>query len=155
MRLFTVILTMIVSAVFQTACTPDISPDNYSVGAVGQINRTVRGVIINVRPVKIGGTQSGVGAGAGALAGGTAGAKIGGSDTANIIGAIGGAVVGGIAGSAIEESATRQTGMEYVVETANGALVTVVQGTADELLTVGQRVLVIYGSRARIIALSE
>ena len=144
---------MIVAAALSTllaACTSDISPDSYSVGAVGQVNRAVSGVIVNARPVAIQGTRSGLGAGAGALAGGTAGSTVGGSTEANIIAAVGGAVVGGLAGAAIEESATRQTGMEYVVETDNGALVTVVQG-GEAPLAVGQRVLVIYGTRARVI----
>ena len=137
-------------AVPLSACAPDISPDSYSIGSVGQVNRAVSGVILSARPVAIQGTRSGLGAGAGALAGGTAGSTIGGSTEANIIAAVGGAVIGGITGAAVEESATQQTGMEYVVETDNGALVTVVQG--DEMpLAAGLRVLVIYGTRARVI----
>ncbi|NYZ15303.1 hypothetical protein HL658_22415 [Azospirillum sp. RWY-5-1] len=132
------------------ACAPNISPDSYAVGSVGQVNRTVRGVIISARPVAIGGTQSGLGAGAGAVAGGAAGSMIGGNVQTNIIGAVGGAVVGGIAGAMIEESATRQTGIEYVVQTENGALLTVVQGSTPAL-SVKDRVLVIYGSRSRVV----
>ena len=131
------------------ACTRDISPDSYSVGAVGQVNRAVGGVIVSARPVSVEGTRSGLGAGAGAVAGGVAGSTIGGSTEANIIAAVGGAVAGGLAGAAIEESATRQTAMEYVVEAENGALLTVVQGGSP--LPIGLKVLVIYGSRARII----
>lgn len=131
------------------ACTRDISPDSYSVGAVGQVNRAVGGVIVSARPVDVEGTRSGLGAGAGAVAGGVAGSTIGGSTEANIIAAVGGAVAGGLAGAAIEESATRQTAMEYVVEAENGALLTVVQGGSP--LPIGLKVLVIYGSRARII----
>ncbi len=41
--------------------------------------------------------------------------------------------------------------MEYVVETENGAVLTVVQGE-DAALIVGQNVLVMYGSRSRVIA---
>ena len=131
------------------ACTPNISPDSYSVGAVGQVNRAVGGVIVSARPVAVEGTRSGLGAGAGAVAGGVAGSTIGGNTEANIVAAVGGAVVGGLAGAAIEESATSQTAMEYVVEAENGALLTVVQGGSP--LPIGLRVLVIYGSRARII----
>jgi len=40
--------------------------------------------------------------------------------------------------------------MEYVVETSNGNLMTVVQG-AETILSVGSHVLVLYGSPARII----
>lgn len=60
--------------------------------------------------------------------GATAGSALGGGVRSNIVGAVGGAVIGGIAGAAIESSATKQTGMEYVVETENGNLMTIVQG---------------------------
>lgn len=43
---------------------------------------------------------------------------------------------------------------KYVVETTNGALITVVQ-RSSELLTVGGRVRVIYGSRIRITPLRD
>lgn len=92
-----------------------------------------------------------MGATAGASAGGVAGSQIGSSAEANIIGAIGGAVIGGIAGAAAEDAASRQMGIEYVVEATNGALLTVVQG-ADVPLSVGQKVLVIYGEQSRVIA---
>ena len=41
--------------------------------------------------------------------------------------AIGGAVVGGIIGGMAEEGATQQQGMEYIIETENGPLITVIQ----------------------------
>lgn len=131
-------------------CTPNVSPDSYAVGNVGQVNRVVRGTVISARSVELSGTESGVGAGAGALAGGVGGSAIGGGPRENILGAIGGAVAGGIAGALVEEGATQQKGMEYVVETDNGALFTTVQG-ADTPLNVGQKVLIIYGARSRVI----
>lgn len=134
-----------------SGCAPNISPDTYSVGSVGQANRTIRGKIIHARPVKVQGTQSGMGATAGGLSGGVAGSAIGDGGRANAIGAIGGAVVGGIAGAMLEEGATRQMGMEYVVETENDNLVTIVQGQ-NPPLHVGNRVLVIYGNPTRIVA---
>lgn len=90
--------------------------------------------------------------------GGTAGSCRGGNRwfcawwgvRSNIVGAVGGAVIGGIAGAAIESSATKQTGMEYVVETENGNLMTIVQGK-DPLFTQGSKVLVLYGNPSRII----
>lgn len=131
------------------ACTRNISPDTYSVGSVGEANRTVRGIIISVRDVKITGNSSGVGAGAGATGGAVAGSAIGNGGRSNALGAIGGAVVGGIAGAVIEEGSTRQIGIEYVVETENNNLVTVVQG--EPRLLKGNKVLVIYGNPTRII----
>lgn len=134
-----------------TACAPNISPDSYAVGTVGQVNRAVRGVVISARPVAIGGTQSGIGAGAGAVVGGVAGSAIGNGTRAGIIGGVGGALVGGIVGAMVEDGASRQTGMEYVIQSENGALLTVVQGTTPSF-AMNQKVLVIYGSGSRIVA---
>lgn len=144
------IFNLLLITLLLSGCQRDLSPDAYNVSAVGQVNRVVRGIVISARPVDISGSKSGVGAGAGALAGGVAGSSIGGNARTNIIGAVGGAVVGGVAGAVVEEGSTRQTGMEYVVEATNGALLTVVQGD-NKPLAVGQTVLVIYGNPSRII----
>lgn len=88
---------------------------------------------------------------AGGAAGAVAGSQIGGSEAAGAVGAIGGLVVGAVAGAAMERSASSQAGREYVVETSNGALMTIVQGE-EPALGVGQRVLVLYGNPARVIA---
>ena len=141
----------IASVIVMTACQPRISADSYAIGSVGQVNRTVRGVVISARAVNVSGTQSGLGAGAGALTGGIAGSAIGSGARANAVGAVAGALVGGIAGAVIEESASRQIGMEYVVQTDNGALLTIVQGS-ELPLSVGQKVLAIYGTQSRVIA---
>lgn len=131
-------------------CAANVSPNTYSIGSVGQVNRTVAGTIVSARPVSIDGTTGG-GAMAGGGAGAVAGSSIGGSGRANVIGAIGGAVVGSIAGAAIEHRASMQDGVEYVVQTTNDNMMTVVQG-AVPVFSVGQRVLVLYGSPARVIA---
>ena len=132
-------------------CASDISPKTYSVGSVGQINRTIAATVISVREVDVAGT-TGVGGSAGTAAGAVAGSSAGGNNSrGNIVGAIGGAVIGGLAGAAIEANATKQKGMEYVVETENGNLMTIVQGI-EPVFTTGQKVLVLYGSPSRLIA---
>ena len=132
-------------------CASNISPRTYSVGSVGQVNRTVSATVISVREVDVAGT-TGVGGSAGTAAGAVVGSAAGGDNTrGNIVGAIGGAVVGGLAGATIEANATKQKAMEYVVETENGNLMTIVQGT-DTIFTEGQKVLVLYGSPSRLIA---
>ncbi|MBT9461719.1 MAG: hypothetical protein IV084_08685 [Rugosibacter sp.] len=132
-------------------CATNISPKTYSVGSVGQINRTVSATIISAREVDVAGT-TGLGGGTGSALGAVAGSGAGGnSSRGNIAGAIGGAVIGGLAGAAIEANATKQKGMEYVVETENGNLMTIVQGT-DPVFAAGQKVLVLYGSPSRLIA---
>ncbi|MQP76825.1 hypothetical protein CQ393_13100 [Stenotrophomonas sp. MYb238] len=131
------------------ACAPNVRTDSYSIGSVGQVNRTVAGTVVSVRPVSIDGNRGG-GTAAGAALGGVAGSQVGGSDAANAIGAIGGIVIGAIAGAATERAASKTTGLEYVVQTENGNLMTIVQGS-DPVFSKGAKVLVLYGSPSRII----
>ena len=56
----------------------------------------------------------------------------------------------GAVGALTEKELTKQTGMEYVVKTGNGALITLVQSD-DVPFKVSQRVIVVYGTRSRII----
>jgi len=134
-----------------SGCAANISPQTYSVGSVGQVNRTVSGVVISVREVDVAGT-TGVGGGAGTAAGAVVGSAAGGNNSrGNIVGAIGGAIIGGLAGSAIEANSTKQKGLEYVVETENGNLMTIVQGI-EPVFYERQKVLVLYGSPSRLIA---
>lgn len=137
-------------AVAIVGCAPNVRTDSYSVGSVGQVNRTVAGTVISARAVSIDGAQGG-GAAAGAAMGGIAGSSVGGSGQANAIGTVGGLVAGAIVGAAAEHSVSRADGMEYVVQTENGALMTVVQGAAP-VFAQGDKVLVLYGSPSRLIA---
>jgi len=139
-------LTLVISG-----CASNINPSSYSVGSVGQVNRTISATVISVRTVDISGTSA-VGGTTGAGLGAVAGSSVGGGTRANIAGAIGGAVLGAMAGAAIESSATKQTGIEYVVQTSNGNLMTIVQGSEPEPFAVGTKVLVLYGSPSRLIA---
>jgi outer membrane lipoprotein SlyB len=50
----------------------------------------------------------------------------------------------------MERGQTEYSGFEYVVETSNGNLMTLVQGSPT--LNVGDRVLILYGSPSRLIA---
>ena len=140
----------IIALALIAVCAQNISPQTYSVGSVGQVNRTVSGVVISAREVDVAGT-SGLGSTAGATTGAVVGSAAGGSNSrGNIVGAIGGAIVGGIAGAAVESNATKQKGMEYVVQTENGNLMTIVQGL-EPIFTVKQKVLILYGTPSRII----
>lgn len=133
-----------------SGCASNISPKSYSVGSVGQVNRTVAATVISVREVEISGTSS-LGGTSGAIAGGIAGSSIGDSGRENAIGAVAGAVAAGLAGAVIEEGLTKQKGVEYVVETDNGNLMTIVQGNTT-MFREGQKIFVLYGSPSRIIA---
>ncbi len=144
------VLLSIAALVFVTGCAQNISPDSYSVGGTGKVNSTRAGVVVGVRKISVEGTDS-TGKTIGGLAGGVAGSTIGGSTRANILGAIGGALLGGIAGGVTEKGITAQDGVEYIVQTNNGELVTLTQGP-DPSFKKGDKVLILYGSKARIIA---
>lgn len=141
---------VLVMALMMVACTQNISPDSYSVDSVGSVTHSVPGTIVSFRPVNVEGTNQAGGL-VGTLAGGVAGSAIGGNSRANALGAIGGAVIGALAGSAIEKGVTSQSGIEYIVKTETGELLTLVQGPSPAF-TVGQKVMILYGKRARIIA---
>lgn len=146
-------ISVILACWLLSSCAPDVSPDTYSVGAVGQANRAVAGNIIHVRFVHIAGQSQG-GAAVGAAAGAVGGSFVGGDVRSNVMGGIAGAVVGGIVGAAIQSAASRTTAWEYVVRTDVGALITVVQDGKAPLQD-GERVLVLYGPKIRIVSMGR
>ena len=112
--------TLVATTLLGGGCASDLSPQSYSVGSVGQVNRTVAATVISVREVDVAGTTA-TGGAIGATTDAVAGSALGGSNAqGNILGAIGGAVVGGVVGASIEANATKQKAAEYVVETENG-----------------------------------
>ncbi len=138
----TVTVTAVLAAsLLLSGCPASTSGSAYSRDQVRQAQDVRLGYVESVRQVTIEGTRSGVGAVGGAALGGVAGSTIGGG-RGQIAGAVGGAVLGGLAGSAIEESATRQAGLEITVRLDSGRVVAVTQG-ADEPFYPGDRVRVL------------
>lgn len=140
-------------ALFAGACAPNLSSGSYDAHSVGEVRRIERGTIESYRWIEING-KSGVGTVAGAGIGAAAGSTIGsgrGRGAENVIGAIGGALLGGLIGNSIEKSATKQSGFEYVIRTASGALVSIVQADRQPLPE-GAPVLIHFsGSRSRVV----
>ena len=130
-------------------CGPSYSPDTYSSSAVQQANKVERGLIVGVRRVDVSAPGT-VGALAGAAAGGAVGAQVPGSMLGATFGAIGGTVLGGLVGTTVEHTTADTTAFEYIVRKPNGDMVSVTQKD-KEALPLGQRVLVIAGSQARIV----
>lgn len=142
------ILLITIASVLFTSCAAQISSNAYSARQVGEASMTYSGCIINIRPVCVQ-QQTGVGTVAGGVAGGALGSALGRGCFAPVaLGAIAGAVVG----SAVEQDASRQTGLEYVIQLDNGQLMTVVQG-CDQYFQCGDPVYVIMSGsgRSRII----
>ena len=130
-------------------CANTTDPSTYSIGSVGQVNRSIPGVVISSRVVTIN-ANTGTGGAVGGVAGAVAGSSIGGGSRANALGAIGGAVAGAIIGSAIEQGNSQSQGIEYVVATSNGNLLNITQGLNPQFQE-NDKVIILYGNPARII----
>lgn len=132
-------------------CTPDYSPNIYSGEAVQQANTVDRGVVVGFRQIAISADGT-VGAVTGGAAGGILGAQA--DDATHVtsaLGALGGSVVGGVVGTTIQHVVGKSTGWEYIVRKPNGDLLSVTQEEPTPL-PIGQKVLVITGKQARIVA---
>lgn len=131
-----------ISAVFLAlmlgACASSNSGSVYKRGEARQIQTVRTGVVESVRQVRLEGTKTPIGGGAGAVVGGVAGSSVGGG-RGQIITSVLGAVVGGLAGAAAEEGLTRKDGVEITVKLDSGNLVAVVQ-EADEVFAPGENV---------------
>lgn len=104
--------------------------------------RVHEATILSMRPVTVGGYETGAGAMTGAVAGSIAGASIGGyrdGGVGSVVGLVAGAVIGG----AIERDATRAQAWEIIVQLRNGEQRAIIQGQGAEPLNPGDRVLLI------------
>lgn len=128
-------LTMLLSG-----CASSLTGDSYSREDARKVQTIRMGTIESLRPVRIEGTKTPIGAGAGAVVGGIAGSTIGGG-RGSAVAAVIGAVAGGLAGSAAEEGITRTQGVEITVREDDGALRAYVQAVEpNQVFRVGQRV---------------
>ncbi len=131
-----------------SGCSPDLSPNTYNSGAVQQANKAEQGVVVGVRHVDVK-VSGATGAVVGGAAGGIAGSQLG-PGTTSAFGALGGSLIGGLIGTGVEHAGGDTTAYEYIVRKANKELVSVTQKD-DPPLAIGEHVLVIAGSQARIV----
>lgn len=121
-------------------CQSSLTGDTYSRGEARQVQTVRLGTIESLRPVKIEGTKTPIGAGAGAVVGGIGGSTIGGG-RGSAVAAVIGAVAGGLLGAAAEEGITRTQGVEITVREDDGSLRAYVQEVQpNEIFRVGERV---------------
>lgn len=134
-----------------SGCASTQSGESYSRSEARTVQQVEYGVIEQLRPVKIEGTKTPIGSGAGAAAGGIAGSSVGGSTTGKVMAVIG-AVAGGLVGAAIEEGVTRAEGVEITLTMRDGRTIAIVQALSpNEKFAVGDRVRVIYsGQNTRV-----
>lgn len=131
------------SSLLLAGCPAGLGGKDYSRSQARTVQEVQMGVVESVREVRIEGTKTPVGAGAGAVVGGVAGSTVGGG-RGSVVGTAVGAVLGGLGGAAAEESVTRQKGLEITVKLDSGRLLAITQA-ADEDFRVGDRVRVLSG----------
>jgi outer membrane lipoprotein SlyB len=137
-----VLLAASITAVSLTlaGCQSSLTGDSYSRDEARAVQTVRMGTISALRPVKIEGSKTPIGAGAGAVIGGVGGSSVGGGK-GSIVMAVIGAVAGGLAGAAAEEGLTRTQGVEITVREDDGSMRAYVQEVqANEIFRVGERV---------------
>lgn len=146
----TIILALAVTWLL-AGCQDRYSPNTYTPGAMQQAAKVDRAVVESLRAVDVhqAGLGSGIGVGAGAAGGAIAGAQAG-NGSGSAAAALGGALIGGAIGLFAEDAATATQGYEYILRKENGDLMSIAQKD-EQPLTVGQKVLIVYGWQARVI----
>ncbi|MEO4048722.1 glycine zipper domain-containing protein [Pseudomonas sp. CAU 1711] len=124
-------------------CASSLTGDTYSRDEARRVQTVRMGTIEVLRPVRIEGTKTPIGAGAGAVIGGIGGSSVGGG-RGSAVAAVIGAVAGGLIGAAAEEGLTRTQGVEITVREDDGSLRAYVQEVQpNEIFRVGERVRIL------------
>jgi len=138
-----VLIAVLGAAILLTGCASSLTGDTYSRADARQVQTVRMGTIESLRPVRIEGTKTPIGAGAGAAIGGIAGSTVGGG-RGSAVAAVIGAVAGGLAGAAAEEGLTRTQGVEITVYEDDGVMRAYVQAVnPNEIFRVGERVRIV------------
>ena len=132
---------IILIGLIAVGCASSMSGSTYSRDQAQKVQTVHEGEVIMVREVLIEGTKSGLGGLAGGVMGLALGSTIGGGSGKGVAMAAG-TIAGAAAGAAIEEGATRRTGLEITVKLDNGQVVSIVQA-ADEKFDEGDLVRVL------------
>ena len=140
-KLFTA--TVVALSLALGGCASSLTGDTYSRDEARKVQTVRMGTIEMLRPVKIEGTKTPIGAGAGAVIGGVAGSGVGGG-RGSAVAAVIGAVAGGLLGAATEEGLTRTQGVEITVREDDGSMRAYVQEVQpNQVFRVGERVRIL------------
>lgn len=121
-------------------CASSLKGDVYSREDARTPQIVRKGTIESLRPVRLEGTKTPIGAGTGAVVGGIAGSSIG-DGRGSLVAAVIGAVAGGLIGAATEEGFTRTQAVEITVKEDEGPTRAYVQEVSEgEVFRVGDRV---------------
>lgn len=118
------------------------SPDVIQRGDAQRLSQVQDATVLSVRPVKVDGSQSGIGGAAGAVAGGVAGSTVGGHREQAVVGVLG-AIAGAVVGNAVERASTSEDAVEILVQMRNGERRAIVQAKGQETLQPGDAVILI------------
>jgi outer membrane lipoprotein SlyB len=144
------ILAASLAALGALAACQTANPDIVSRNDAQRMSSVQDGTILSIRPITIDGTQSGGGGAAGAIAGGVAGSNVGGQRGSVLVG-LAGAIAGGVIGNAAERAATKEDGVEILVQLKNGERRSIVQGKGAEVLAAGDPVIMVTtGGKVRV-----
>jgi len=140
MRKPTLLITSLTAMLALGGCQSSLTGDTYSRDEARAVQTVRMGTIESLRPVKIEGTKTPIGAGAGAVVGGIGGSGLGGGRGSAVL-AVVGAVAGGLLGAAAEEGLTRTQGVEITVREDDGTMRAYVQEVEpNQVFRVGERV---------------
>jgi outer membrane lipoprotein SlyB len=140
MRKPTLLITSLAAMLALGGCQSSLTGDTYSRDEARVVQTVRMGTIESLRPVKIEGTKTPIGAGAGAVVGGIGGSGLGGGRGSAVL-AVVGAVAGGLLGAAAEEGLTRTQGVEITVREDDGTMRAYVQEVEpNQVFRVGERV---------------
>jgi outer membrane lipoprotein SlyB len=126
------------------------SPDVVERSSAQRLSSLQDATVISVNKVVIDGSQSGMGAAAGAVVGGVlaAGNK---DDRLNAAAGVLGAVAGGVIGNAAERMFTKEDAVEIIVQLTNGERKSIIQGKGEATFKPGDKVILIStGGKTRV-----
>jgi outer membrane lipoprotein SlyB len=133
-----------------SACSTT-SPDVIKPGDAQRLSQVADAVVLGVRPVTVEGSQSGIGAAAGAVVGGIGGSMASSHNPTSAAVGVVGAVVGGVVGNAAERFGTRESALEILLQMPNGERRAIVQAAGSETFQPGDAViLVTTGGKTRV-----
>ena len=132
-----------VEIIILSSCTNmSYQPNIVNKSDVQKQQYVVLGTIIDLTYVTIEGDRE-VGAAAGALIGGAAGKNVTDSETESDIAAIIGGLVGSAVGSEVGSNLTSKDGVELLIETNSGKLISIIQEVSNLNFKVDQKVRII------------
>ena len=131
-----------------SGCATSLSGDVYSRDEARRTQSVEYGVINEVRPVIIEGTQTGAGAAAGGAIGAIAGSGVSSGSRESRIGSVLIGAAGAVLGNKAEEAVTQAQGLEMVLTLDSGRVISVVQEVASvDEFTAGQRIRLLGSGR--------